>query len=131
MSEPMQDPIAPTPPPPNYATPAVPAPSSGLTDNLAAALAYITIIPAIIFLVMEPYNRNSFIKFHAWQNIFLCLVMFVLAVIGVVPIIGWILFPLGFLVLFVFWLIAIINAYKGVMYKIPVIGNFAEKQANS
>jgi uncharacterized membrane protein len=113
----------------DFPTP-VPA-SSGLSDNSAGALAYVTIIPAIIFLVMEPYNRNPFIKFHAWQNIFLCLVMFVLAVIGVVPIIGWILFPLGFLVLFVFWLIAIINAYKGVMYKIPVIGNFAEKQANS
>jgi uncharacterized membrane protein len=107
------------------------AASSGLSDNAAGALAYVTIIPAIIFLVMEPYNRNPFIKFHAWQNIFLCLFMFVLGVIGIIPILGQLVFLLGFLVAFVFWLIAIINASKGVMYKIPVIGNFAEKQANS
>ena len=37
---------------------------SGLSDNAAGALAYVTIIPAIIFLVVEPYNKNSFIRFH-------------------------------------------------------------------
>jgi uncharacterized membrane protein len=107
------------------------AASSGLSDNAAGALAYVTIIPAIIFLVMEPYNRNPFIKFHAWQNLFLCIFMFVLAVIGVIPILGWIVLFLGMIVAFIFWLLAIMSAYKGGMYKIPIIGNIAEKQANS
>ncbi len=44
--------------------------SGGLSDNVAGMLAYITIIPAIIFLVMEPYNRNRFIRFHSFQCIF-------------------------------------------------------------
>src|ERR1700679_2243912 len=44
---------------------------SGLSENSAGGLAYLTFIPAIIFLVMEPYNRNPFIKFHAWQSILL------------------------------------------------------------
>jgi uncharacterized membrane protein len=44
---------------------------SGLSDNAAGGLAYITIIPAIIFLIVEPYNRSSFVRFHAWQCIFL------------------------------------------------------------
>jgi hypothetical protein len=44
------------------ATPAAaPAGAGGLTDNVAGALAYVTIIPAIVFLVLEPYNRNRFI----------------------------------------------------------------------
>ena len=43
---------------------------SGLTDNVAGMLAYITIIPAIIFLVVEPYNRNKFVRFHSVQSIF-------------------------------------------------------------
>jgi uncharacterized membrane protein len=107
------------------------AASSGLSDNAAGALAYVTIIPAIIFLVMEPYNRNPFIKFHAWQNLFLCIFMFVLGVIGVIPILGWIVLFLGMIVAFIFWLLAILSAYKGGMYKIPIIGNIAEKQANS
>jgi len=37
----------------------------GLTDNNAAGLAYVTIIPAIIFLVVAPYNQKPFIRFHA------------------------------------------------------------------
>ncbi len=41
---------------------------SGLSDNAAGALAYVTIIPAIIFLIVEPYNKNSYIRFHAWQS---------------------------------------------------------------
>jgi uncharacterized membrane protein len=41
-----------------------------MADNVAGMLAYITIIPAIVFLVMEPYNRNRFIRFHSWQSIF-------------------------------------------------------------
>jgi uncharacterized membrane protein len=105
--------------------------SSGLSDNAAGALAYVTIIPSIIFLVMEPYNRNSFIKFHAWQNIFLCIFLFVLAVIGIIPILGWLVLFVGSIAALIFWVIAIINAYKGVMFKIPIIGNIAEKQAGA
>ncbi len=48
----------------------VAASAGGMADNVAGMLAYITIIPAIIFLVMEPYNKNRFVRFHAWQNIF-------------------------------------------------------------
>jgi len=105
--------------------------ASGLSDNAAGALAYVTIIPAIIFLVMEPYNRNPFIKFHAWQNIFLCIFLFVIGIIGIIPILGWFIFFIGCLGAFVFWIIAIIQASQGQRYHIPVIGNFAEKQANS
>jgi zinc-ribbon domain len=47
-----------------------PAVAGGLTDNVAGMLAYFTIVPAIVFLVMEPYNRSRFIRFHAFQCIF-------------------------------------------------------------
>ena len=43
---------------------------SGLSDNAASGLAYITIIPAIIFLVVAPYNQKPEIRFHCWQSIF-------------------------------------------------------------
>ena len=38
---------------------------TGLSDNAASGLAYLTIIPAIIFLVVAPYNQNSTIRFHS------------------------------------------------------------------
>src|SRR5271156_1641102 len=54
------------------------AAAGGLTDNVAGMLAYVTIIPAIIFLVIEPYNKSRFIRFHSWQNLFLHLAAVVL-----------------------------------------------------
>ena len=45
--------------------------SSGLSEDAASGLAYLTFIPAIIFLVVAPYNTNPKVKFHAWQYIFL------------------------------------------------------------
>ncbi len=51
------------------AVPAAPA-AGAMADNVAGMLAYVTIIPAIIFLVMEPYNRNRFVRFHSFQSIF-------------------------------------------------------------
>jgi uncharacterized membrane protein len=109
---------------------AIPVQQGGLSETAAGAIAYITIIPAIIFLVMEPYNRSSFIRFHSWQSIFLgvtaAVVHFILAVI---PIVGWILMlPVG-LAFLILWILVIIKASKGERYKLPVIGNFAEQQA--
>jgi uncharacterized membrane protein len=110
--------------------PAQPQPAqSGLSDNAAGALAYVTIIPAIIFLIVEPYNRNSFIRFHAWQSIFLGIAWFACSVIMVVPILGWIIGILGILLCFVCWIICLAKAAGGQRFKLPIIGAFAEKQA--
>ena len=46
-------------------------PATDLTDNVAGALAYIPIAGPIIFLLIEPYNRNKAIRFHAFQGLFL------------------------------------------------------------
>jgi uncharacterized membrane protein len=109
---------------------AIPAQQGGLSETAAGAIAYITIIPAIIFLVLEPYNRSSFVRFHSWQSIFLGVAaLAVNLILGIIPIIGWILmFPVG-LGLLVLWLVAIVKASKGERFKIPFIGNFAEQQA--
>jgi uncharacterized membrane protein len=119
------------------------APAAGLQDNVAGLLAYITIVPAIIFLVVEPYNRNRFIRFHAFQNIFLhvaaiaiwIVLMILTLVASVIPIIGHILVALlgfalwiGFVVV---WIVLLIKAYGGQMFKLPFIGDLAEKQANA
>jgi uncharacterized membrane protein len=106
-------------------------PQSGLSDNSAGALAYVTVIPAIVFLVVEPYNKNPYIKFHAWQSIFLNIAMFAICVIGIIPILGWLIFVLGWITLFVAWIIVLLKALKGERYKLPFIGDLAEKQAGA
>jgi uncharacterized membrane protein len=102
---------------------------TGLSENAACGLAYLTIIPAIIFLVVPPYNTNPNIKFHAWQCIGLTVVGFALGIIGIVPILGWIILFVGMLGLFVVWLLCIIKAFGGSRFVIPGIGPFAAKQA--
>lgn len=104
-------------------------PGEGLQDNVAGLLCYF-LIPAIIFLVMEPYNRNKFIRFHAFQSIIYEIVWIILvAVVSPLPIIDLILLPLLSLAFFIGWVVCMIKAFQGQMFKLPVIGPIAEKQA--
>jgi len=121
-------------------SPAAPAQTSagGLTDNVAGMLAYFTIIPAIIFLVIEPYNRNRFIRFHSFQCIFFAVgwtvLWIALNVVVHIPFFGWLtilVWPLISLAGFIIWIVLVLKAYQGQMFKLPVIGDMAEKQANA
>jgi len=116
---------------------AVPPPAAaGLTDNVAGALAYVTIIPAIVFLVLEPFNKKRFVRFHAFQCIFFSIawivLWMVLSFVAHIPFLGWatvLVWPLVSLAGFVIWLILVLKAYQGQMFKLPVIGDMAEQQA--
>jgi uncharacterized membrane protein len=116
-----------TPVPPQ----APPAAQSGLSDGQAGALAYVTIIPAIIFLLVEPYNRNSFVRFHAWQSIFFQAAFFVVSFINVIPLLGQIVFLIAFVGFFVMWVIVVMKAFKGEKYQLPIIGKYAAQQAGA
>jgi uncharacterized membrane protein len=112
--------------------------AAGLTDNVAGALAYL-LIPAIAFLVIEPYNKRRFIRFHSFQCIFLAIALTVLSIVmGIlwhIPFLGWLvlvlLWPLLSLAELILWLFLLYKAYQGQMFKLPVIGDMAEQQAGS
>jgi uncharacterized membrane protein len=113
-------------------------PSAGLTDNVAGALAYVTIIPAIVFLVLEPFNRKRFVRFHSFQCLFFAVAWTVLwiglSILAHIPFLGWatvLVWPLVSLVGFGIWLILVLKAYQGQMFKLPVIGDMAEQQAGA
>ena len=116
----------------------VPATTGGMTDNVAGMLAYVTIIPAIIFLVIEPYNKSRFVRFHAFQCIFFHVAWFALwialSIVAHIPVLGWLtilIWPLVGLAGLIIWIILLLKANQGQMYKLPVIGDMAEKQANA
>jgi uncharacterized membrane protein len=116
---------------------AVPA-GAGLADNVAGALAYFTFVPAIIFLVVEPYNRNRFIRFHAFQCLFLTAALFAvgiaLGILTMIPFLVIITLPLHYLIwlgTLILVLILMLKAYQGQMFKLPVIGDMAEQQAGA
>ena len=103
--------------------------AAGLTDNMAGALAYVTIIPAIVFLLLEPFNKKRFVRFHAFQSIFVYIAWIIIGIglsfIGFIPM----LWTFVRLALFVTLLILALKAYQGQMFKLPVIGDIAEQQA--
>jgi len=135
---PPEPPAAPPPgdPQSGYVAPP-PGASSGLSPNAAGAIAYFTFIPAVLFLIIEPYNKIPFVRFHSFQSIGLTIVAFVLHVA-----IRLVTFPFGFwmfsilqgvvsTVLFFIWLFVVLKASRGEWYKLPVIGDLALKQAQS
>ncbi len=73
------------------------AASTGMTSNVAGALAYFAFIPAIVFLVVDPYKNDKFVRFHSFQSIFYCVVVIAFHIIW--PILTGILgiLTLGFL----------------------------------
>ncbi len=110
----------------------------GLADNVAGALAYITIIPAIVFLLIEPFNKNRFVRFHSFQCLFIAVSCFAIgiafSIIAMIPVIGLLLIPISFLVwlgVFVIVVVCAVKAYQGQKWKLPVIGDLAEKQADA
>ncbi|MEO6120110.1 MAG: DUF4870 domain-containing protein [Terriglobales bacterium] len=110
------------------ASAAAPA-GGGLQDNVAGMLAYVTIIPAIVFLLIEPYNRNKFVRFHSFQCLFFAGAYIALQIVfGILPIL-WILLPFLYLAALVVWILLVVKAYQGQKFKLPVLGDLAEKQA--
>jgi uncharacterized membrane protein len=102
--------------------------SLGLTPNLTAALAYVLgFISGIIVFVLEKENR--YVRFHSMQSMILSVAIFVLnIVVGFIPIVGPLLAMIVCIIGIVCWLIALIKAAQGQFYKLPVIGEYAEKQ---
>ena len=113
--------------------------TSGLSDNAAGAIAYFTFIPAVFFLVAEPYSKNSYVRFHAWQSILLFfgafgvsialgfLLIFVVLFSPFLHLQAWRLIDLFWMAV---WLVCVVSAAQGRRFKLPVIGNLAEQQAN-
>lgn len=136
----------PPPPGPSYTPPpaASAGASSGIDENVAAALCYLVgVLTGILFLVIEPYNRNPVIRFHAFQSIFAWIAAIVIGMVlstisylfVAIPFIGWLIyillwtaFSLGVLAL---WLFLMYKAYNKERFVLPVIGAWAEKQAQS
>jgi uncharacterized membrane protein len=112
-----------------------------LPETLAGALAYFTIVPAIIFLFVEPYSKNRFLRFHSFQSLGLCLVAVVvgamLRVVGFIvffiPVLGhllvWLVSMVVSLAFFAIWAVLVVKALQGEMFKLPLVGDFAEQQA--
>jgi len=114
-----------------------------MSSNVAGLLTYILgFITGIIFLVIEPYKHDKFVRFHAFQSIFfnVALIVFwiaytiVASILGVVSlgILAMVMGLVGLLIslaILAYWIFLMYKAYSNQYYKIPFIGDLAAKQA--
>jgi len=124
-----------------YPPPAA-AQASGMSENVASALCYLLgLLTGILFLVLEPYNKNKTVRFHAFQSIFLhiglVILGFVLGIVvtifvRIVPFLGLVtlaFWPIFWLACLGLWLYLMYQAYNNQRVVVPIIGPLAEKQA--
>jgi len=116
--------------------------STGMSANVAGFLCYLAYwVTGIIFVVLE--KKSIFVKFHAWQSIMtfgvLTVVQIILAIISAiaaftiapgVAMFAWVLAIIVMVIMLVLWIILMIQAGTGKMWKVPLAGNWAEKQAS-
>jgi uncharacterized membrane protein len=112
---------------------------SGLSDNSLGAISYITVVPAIFFLAISPYNKRAYVRFHAWQSVVLSALGFILClVLSFFPAVNTYLQSIVYLGLYMLvWLVwtlvsiwCAICALNGKRFKLPLIGAWAEQQSS-
>jgi uncharacterized membrane protein len=122
---------------------AVAASSPGMSKNAAGALTYLAgFITAIIFLVIDPYKGDPFVRFHAFQSLFFSIVWIgfwvVWTILGIVlstitkGLFFFIQTPIDLLLMlggFILWAYLMYSASQGKTFRIPIIGGFAARQA--
>ncbi|HEU5227313.1 MAG TPA: DUF4870 domain-containing protein [Ktedonobacteraceae bacterium] len=119
-----------------YGTPMAGPTSMGMDQNVAAGLSYVLgWVTGLVFFLMEKQNR--FVRFHAMQSILffggLSILYIVLDIAANLPFLGFLSFCVSGLlgiVGLVGWIVLLINGFQGKYFKLPVIGDYAERYAN-
>jgi len=110
-----------------------------LHENFAAALSYVTFLPAVVFLLAEPYRKNAFVRFHSIQCLLFslaCIVMGVLVrlfslllffVPALGPLLSILLIVLATLAAIFLWIVLFVKAFQGEKFSLPLLGAYAEQ----
>jgi uncharacterized membrane protein len=118
-----------------------PDPKLPIPENIAGVIAYITIFPAIFFLLLEPFKDNRFVRFHSFQHLLLwaagvaigIAVSLVGAILQLIPFMRVLFLPFGGLIgmaWFFLWLLLVVKAYYHEMFKLPYLGDLAQEWAD-
>ena len=115
--------------------------SIGMDPKVSAGLGYLILVVGLIFFFIEKQNR--FVRFHTLQAVLLAVSIFVLFFViifaGIAAAfvndgLAGLIFSLGNLAVwvggFIAWLVGMINAFQGKYFKLPIVGDYAEKYAN-
>jgi len=102
-------------------------------ERAAAAVAYLTFVPAAALLFVPAFRSNRFVRFHAWQSMFLWGVFFVLTIAAlflsnVAAAMVFLLFGLLVSLAMLFLLIVLsLKAWQGERFELPLFGELAAR----
>lgn len=98
------------------------------SENLMAAASYLLgFVTGIIILLVE--KQSKFVRFHAMQSTILFGGVFIANIaLGFIPILGWLVGLLLSFVAFILWIVLMWKAFQGELYKLPYVGEIAQKQ---
>ena len=106
--------------------------SSGtsLQPNVAGLLCYLAgWVTGLVFFLIE--KDDDFVRFHAMQSIIvfggLAIFCIIFGILMLVPFLGWILFTLLWIATLILWILLMVKAYQGEKFKLPLVGDLAEK----
>lgn len=115
----------------------------GLPENVAGGLAYFTFLPALVLLLLEPYKKSGFVRFHSLQCLLatgaLILLGLLLKLVGmllfIVPVLGPLLVLIldvtaGLAAVFV-WIVLVVKALQGETFKLAGLGDLAERYSGA
>ncbi len=91
------------------------------TGKILAAVGYLVGIVALIAILIEPYKNERFVRHHAIQALGVWVCWILLGIVATIPIIGWIIGAVGWIVLLVISILAAIKAFQGEYYEVPLI----------
>lgn len=93
-------------------------------NKVIAAIGYVGVLCLIPLLAKK---ESPYAQFHGKQGLVILVAWVILWVIGLVPILGWIVWAIGSIALFVLMVMGIVHALKGEMWELPVIGTYAKQ----
>ena len=92
--------------------------------NAIALFSYI----GVLFIIPLLTNKNDpFVKFHVKQGIILFIAEVITSVVAILPIVGWLIAPIAWVVWVVVSIIGITNVLSGKQKELPWIGKYADK----
>jgi uncharacterized membrane protein len=103
------------------------------TERLAAVIAYLTLLPAVTLLFLPAFRNRRFVRFHAWQSVFLWgtflfATLLALFLSNLAAAVVFLLFGiLASLAMFFLWAVLSFKAWQGERFELPLFGMLAAR----
>ena len=101
--------------------------SSSYDPKTIAIIAYLTIIGLIIAFLLNNDKKQEFSSYHIRQSMGLALCSVALFIVGMIPVLGWIVSFLGSIFLLLLWVLGLLNAINNEIKPVPVLGEYFEE----